>query len=81
MGEERYYGIFETGFGVLLKQDNGDWVYVDEEGNLSEETSLFHGDDDKPTTYNDLPIVGYWSYEGTPCVVVEEDGKQVGYAL
>ena len=81
IGDNRYYNIYYISTGAFLKLENGDWVYVDVDGNLSEETSLFHGDDDKPTTYNNLPIVGYWSYEGTPCVVVEENGKQVGYAL
>lgn len=88
IGDDRYYDMykpeyydFQTFSGVFLKQENGDWVYVDGDGNLSEETGLFHGDEDAPTTYNDLPIVGFWEYEGTPCVVVEEEDKQVGYAL
>ena len=86
IGEDRYYDMheaeyydFQTFDGVFLKQENGDWVYVD--GNLSKEDGLFHGDEDAPTTYNELPIVGFWEYEGTPCVVVEEEDKQVGYAL
>lgn len=88
IGEDRYYDMYEAEYydfqtfdGVFLKQENGDWVYVDGDGNISKETGLFRGDEDAPTTYNDLPIVGFWEYEGTPCVVVEEDDKQVGYAL
>lgn len=88
IGDDRYYDMYEAEYydfqtfdGVFLKQENGDWVYVDGDGNLSKETGLFHGDEDAPTTYNDLPIVGFWEYEGTPCVVVEEEDKQVGYAL
>ena len=89
IGDDRYYDLCEADpvdemeqyDGVFLKQENGDWVYVDGDGNLSKEDGLFHGDEDAPTTYNDLPIVGFWEYEGTPCVVVEEEDKQVGYVL
>ena len=88
IGDDRYYDMYEAEYydfqtfsGVFLKQENGDWVYVDGDGNLSKEDGLFHGNEDAPTTYNELPIIGFWEYEGTPCVVVEEEDKQVGYAL
>ncbi len=81
VGDERYYGFQDTGYGALLKQENGDWVYLNEEGHLSENNSIFHGEGEKASTYNNCAIIGYWKYNDIPCVVVEEGANQVGYAL
>lgn len=78
---DRYYDICHISAGVFLKLENGDWVFVDNDGNFSEETDIYHGDEDEPTTYNGHSMFGFWPYKGVNCVVVEEDGKQVGYAL
>lgn len=81
VGDERYYGFQDTGYGALLKKENGDWVYLNEEGHLSENNSIFHGEGEKASTYNNCAIIGYWKYNDIPCVVVEEGANQVGYAL
>lgn len=81
VGNERYYGFQDVGYGALLKQENGDWVYLNEDGNLSENNGVFHGEGEKASTYNDCEIIGYWKYNDIPCVVIEEGTNQVGYAL
>lgn len=81
VGDERYYDFQDIGYGALLKKENGDWVYLNEDGHLSESNGVFHGEGDMASTYNNCAIIGYWKYKDIPCVVVEEGANQVGYAL
>mgnify|MGYP003290551690 CR=1 FL=1 len=82
--EERYYGyvVVLDNFG-FLKNENGEWICLDKNGELLIDYGLFYGVGEQPEYYNDMPIVGYWKHEGVPCVVVEdiEAGMQIGYSL
>lgn len=81
VADERYYGVQDTGFGLLLKKEDGTWGYLKENGEFSTDESKFMGNGENADTYDGYPIVGFWEYEGIPCVVIEKDGQQWGHEL
>lgn len=80
VSEVRYYGFEDVGNGALLKNEDGTWSRVNNEGKVIEESEEFFGVDE-PVTYNGLPIICFRLFEDKACVVVEENGMQVGYLL
>lgn len=80
INEKRYYGFKDIGYGALLKNEDGTWTRIDKIGNIIGDENIFYGVDE-PITYNDSMILCFRTYNERPCVVVEKNGQQVGYAL